>query len=577
MRRAPTTLFILCSFVACGPHEGARDVAISTAMPLGSSSASAVVTPPGVVISVVGTNDLHGRVLALPLLGGYVENLKRAREAAGGGVLLVDGGDMYQGTLESNLLEGLPIRDAYAKLGYAAVTVGNHEFDFGPSGPNATPMAAGDDPRGALIALSSGAPYPFLAANIVDKKTRASVGWQNVRPSALVEVAGIKIGLVGVTTEETLKTTIATNVADLAIADLAKTIEAEAKTLRAAGARAVVVLAHAGGKCQSFHDDPKADGCEEGAEIFRVARALPKGLVDVIVAGHTHAGVAHEVNDIAIIESFANGRAFGRVDLQLEGPSRVVASRKIFPPRDLCPEGAKADLESCDPGSYEDRPVVRSSEVQKAIAHSVANAKGKRAEPIGTVLLDVVKRSYDEESAMGNLFADLLREGAKGVDIAFVNGGGLRADLPAGELRYGALFESFPFDNRMATAKLSVKDLKTLLNGHLRRGAAILSVSGITLRAECGAAGLAIELSTDKGQPLKDDKMVTILGSDFMFLGGDAFWGDLAPPAIEYGSDLMRDMLERGLKKRVKLRSTDVFDAKKPRLALKGRRPFKCP
>ncbi len=571
MRRLPIPLLTLIA-VACGPHEGPRDVAVSSTP---SALESAAPAKPPVVISVVGTNDLHGRVLALPLLGGYLENLRRVRNASGGGVLLVDGGDMYQGTLESNLLEGSPVRDAYTALGYDAVTIGNHEFDFGPLGPNATPRGRGDDPRGALVALSSGAPYPFLAANLIDKQTRAHVDWKNVRPSVMLEVAGNKIGLVGVTTEETLKTTIAPNVADLAMLDLTQAIEGEAKSLRAAGARAVVVLAHAGGKCQSFKDDLAADSCEQGAEIFKVARALPKGLVDVIVAGHTHAGLAHTVNDIAIIESFSSGRAFGRVDLTFDG-SQPVTAKKLFPPRDLCPEGAKADFETCTPGEYEGKPVSRSPAVEKAITGSIANAKGKRGEPLGITLVEVVKRAYDDESALGNLFADLLREAAPNVDAAFMNGGGLRADLPAGALSYGALFESFPFDNRIATAKLSVKDLKALLAAHIGRSGGILSLSGITLRAACSPDGITVELFDGKGRALKEGRMLTILGSDFMFLGGDAFWGELTPPAIEIGDELMRDALERGLKRRKELRPSDVFDAKKPRFKLKGKRPLSC-
>lgn len=170
-----------------------------------------------------------------------------------------------------------------------------------------------------------------------------------------------------------------------------------------------------------------------------------------------------------------------------------------------------------------------------------------------------------------------MREAQPNIDAAFMNGGGLRADLPAGELGYGALFESFPFDSRNATAKLSVKDLKAPLAAHIGRSGGILSRSGITLRAECGPkGGVEVELFDAKGKALKDERMLTIMGSDFMFLGGDAFWGDLTPPPIEIADELMRDALERGLKKRKELRSSDVFDAKKPRFKLKGKRPMTC-
>src|SRR5436190_2843300 len=114
-------------------------------------------------ISVVATSDLHGGVLArddrggLAMLGGYVHNLRAARASDGGGVLLVDSGDMFQGTLESNLNEGAAVVNAYNTLGYSAAAIGNHEFDYGPTGPEETVQKPGEDPRGALKARAAGA------------------------------------------------------------------------------------------------------------------------------------------------------------------------------------------------------------------------------------------------------------------------------------------------------------------------------------------------------------------------------------------------------------------------------------
>jgi 5'-nucleotidase len=101
--------------------------------------------PPTVTVSIVGTNDLHGAVIGrrerggLPTLAGFVANLRAARERDGGAVLLLDAGDMFQGTLESNLNEGAAVVAAYNALGYDAAAIGNHEFDFGPAGERATP------------------------------------------------------------------------------------------------------------------------------------------------------------------------------------------------------------------------------------------------------------------------------------------------------------------------------------------------------------------------------------------------------------------------------------------------------
>src|SRR6187551_1347437 len=103
-------------------------------------------------ITIIGTNDLHGALDRMPLLAGFVANVRAARQADGGGVLLLDGGDMFQGTLESNLAEGADVVRAYNAIGYTAVAVGNHEFDYGPEGPATTPQTIEDDARGALKA-----------------------------------------------------------------------------------------------------------------------------------------------------------------------------------------------------------------------------------------------------------------------------------------------------------------------------------------------------------------------------------------------------------------------------------------
>src|SRR4029079_19293079 len=130
-----------------------------------------------ITISVVATSDLHGAVLPRgargggELFGGYLRNLRAARMRDGGGVLLVDSGDMFQGTLESNLNEGAAVVRAYNALGYAAGGIGNHECDYGPVGADETPQKPGEDPRGALKARAASARFPFLAANTIDNAT----------------------------------------------------------------------------------------------------------------------------------------------------------------------------------------------------------------------------------------------------------------------------------------------------------------------------------------------------------------------------------------------------------------------
>ena len=133
-----------------------------------------------VTLSIGGTTDLHCRVLprdghgGLALLGGYVRNLRAARAADGGAVLLLDAGDTLQGGVTSDISEGLLVVDAYNALGYDALAVGNHEFEYGAVDTATVPEA--NDMRGALKAAAARARFPFLAANVIDTATGCPVG-----------------------------------------------------------------------------------------------------------------------------------------------------------------------------------------------------------------------------------------------------------------------------------------------------------------------------------------------------------------------------------------------------------------
>ena len=152
-----------------------------------------------------------------------MNNLRAARAADGGAVLLIDSGDTFQGNVESNLSEGAVVIDAYNAMRYTAQAVGNHDFDFGSVDSPMGRQLPGDL-RGALKDRAAQARHPFLAANLIDLATGRPVEWPNVRPSALVDVAGVKVGIVGVMTIDGLRSTIAANVQGLRIAPLEPTI-----------------------------------------------------------------------------------------------------------------------------------------------------------------------------------------------------------------------------------------------------------------------------------------------------------------------------------------------------------------
>src|SRR5688572_8432877 len=170
-------------------------------------------------VVIVGTTDVHGwfnghvetppdggeGVLwgGLPVLATHVEALREQNE---GRVLLVDSGDMFQGTLDSNICEGEAVVGGYTAMGYAAVAVGNHEFDFGPVGPEPIPRKRGDDPLGALKRNTELAMFPFLSANMIEKATGKIPDW--ARPYTIVSRGGARIGIIGLSTPDTPNVTM---------------------------------------------------------------------------------------------------------------------------------------------------------------------------------------------------------------------------------------------------------------------------------------------------------------------------------------------------------------------------------
>ncbi|MEM9192716.1 MAG: 5'-nucleotidase C-terminal domain-containing protein [Myxococcota bacterium] len=535
-------------------------------------------TPPErVQITIVGTNDHHGHIQWLPLLGGHLRNLRADVESQGGGVLLIDGGDLFQGTLQSNMVEGASVIRGYNLLGYHAATVGNHEFDFGPVGDAVVPEADDDDPRGALFARAAEAEFPFLAANLLDRESGEPVRWDPIRPTARVEVAGgVPVGIIGVTAENTLVTTIAGNVADLAMAPVAEAIRTHAGALRDAGAKIVVVAAHAGGKCHDFENPRDLTSCEP-EEIFEVAEALPEGTVDAIVAGHTHQGVAHFVNGIPIIESFAYGVAFGRIDLTYDRTLARVVETEIHPPYFMCGDG-ETELADCTPREYAGATVIADPRVGSVVGEDLARADALQSRELGVTLTESFVAARAEASALGNLVADMVREARDG-DVGLMNGGGLRASLPSGPLTYGAFYTMFPFDNRFAIAEVRGIELKALVEENLRNGDGIYSFSGITIQASCGpAGGYLVELRRDNGRPIADDETLRLVLSDYLATGASPILTAIRSDGrteVESGEPI-RETLVRMLEARGgELRPSDYHDAEAPRFRFPSR-PLSC-
>ncbi len=521
MRSTPKLTAILVLLAACpGPRGERPDRAADT-----------------VTLTILATNDLHGQLE--PLLRYTREATPRPYRVAGAealaatlaelrardpeGTILLDAGDFMQGSLLSNRHEGAPIRELFALLGYDAVAIGNHEFDFGPVG---VPDPEGGDPLGALKAWCARAPFPVVAANLV--RLDGTAPWPGLRRSVLLERRGIKLGVIGLTTPNTKTTTMPALVRDLRFEPLLASAVREARALRARGAAAVILLAHGDAECGG--EPARCRG-----EIFELLDAIEPGLVDAVVAGHSHQWLAERHRGIPVIEGCSRGQMIARLELVIDRASRgvVAAASRIPPPLRVCHD-LFARTGSCEEPEGERGAIVESPFLRRrAAAAAAARAIVARHQPApGDPMLRVVaqlprpiRHGRQGDSEAGELFARALLASVAGADAAVFNAGSVRADLPTGPLRYADLFQAFPFDNKIATATLRGSELRQLLDQLTAHAYGVALVAGLRLELRCGAPPgprhVVSSLLDGEGRPLVADREYRVVLSDFLLTGGD--------------------------------------------------------
>lgn len=491
------------------------------------SCASAPPPQAPVHVVVVGTTDLHGWFNGkapyggLALFAGYVDALRAANR---GRVVVVDSGDLFQGTLESNLFEGEPVVRGYNAIGYAAAAVGNHEFDFGPSGPATVASKPGENPLGALEHNVSIATFPFLSSNMFERGTHTTPAW--ARRSVIVDAGGAKVGIIGLSAPDTPEVTMAANVATLDFTEpVAETVH-EAAALRAAGADAVIVVAHIGGRCTDMDESADVASCDRTLPAMQFLEALPPGTIDAYFGGHTHSEVRQVVNGTPAAQPMPYGQAFATIDLWIDRAAHRVHG-ELRPHTKLCAQVFEGTSD-CDPKKappaarlvprqFEGRAVASDARVAAILAPYLERVAAKRAEKTGITTTEKLGRSFDHESPLGDLLTDALREGT-GADLAVFNSGGIRTDLRAGELTYGDIFEVSPFDNYPAVVTMSGAQVIEMLRITTTGGRGLLQVSGLRYTA---AAGGVSNVNLASGAPIDPQASYRVAMPDFLAAGGE--------------------------------------------------------
>jgi 5'-nucleotidase len=220
--------------------------------------------------------------------------------------------------------------------------------------------------------------------------------------------------------------------------------------------------------------------------------------------------------------------------------------------------------------------VAADTDVQAIVDDALARANTKRGEVLGVTLAGPVTKEYKTESAEGDLLTDWMLAAHPDADLALTNGGGLRADIPAGPLTYGALYQAVPFDNRFAVVTVDGKGVRDLIAKNLERDSGILSWSGLVAKARCDGDKLVVDV-TVKGKPINLNGRYKIVTSDFLASGGDGGLFSslhLADEAVQLTDTIIRDAVADVL--RGKKTTIDPGKLAMHRLVYSGHRPVRC-
>lgn len=437
------------------------------------------------VITLLTANDFHGTLTGdgkkNPGISKFVNFLINEEKKNPNGTLILSAGDMFQGSADSNLLYGQPVVTAMNYAGFDAMVLGNHEFDWGLD---------------KLQARMDQSDFPYLAANLVEKSTGKTPDF--VKPYVLVNKNGINVGIIGIVTPETATKTKPELVAPYDFKNPAEVVNALVPEVRKAGADIVVVLSHLG----AFQNSKTGEITGEAAELAKAVTG-----VDAIIAGHTHTTVSGTVNNIPIVEAYYNGRSVGVVDIFINTDTKAVVKKT----------------------QYVDASVVNAPESANVTAwfNLVQSLIGPvKNQVIGKATADF-PHSPDETQTtlLGNWVTDVMRK-AVNADIAIQNGGGLRRDLPAGNITMGLLYEIMPFDNTLFTMDLTGAQVRAAIeHGIMSEDFKPGQFSGVMVKYDSTkeAGSRIVEIKLVDGTPLDDSKIYKVVTNDFQAGGGDKY------------------------------------------------------
>lgn len=472
-------------------------------------------------LTVLHTNDHHGRFwqnkygeYGMAARKTLIDELRAEIQAEGGSVLLLSGGDINTGVPESDLQDAEPDFKGMSKIGYDAMALGNHEFD---------------NPLEVLFKQQEWANFPMLSANIYDQET----GERLFQPYAMFNQQGIKIAVIGLTTEDTAKLGNPEYIGQVDFHDPkeeAKKLIAELKVTEKPDL--IFAVTHMG------HYENGNRGVNAPGDVA-LARYLNEGDLDMIVGGHSQEPVCmegpnvikknfqpgdeckpDEQNGTYIVQAYEWGKYVGRADYEFRNGELSMVSY------DLIPVNLKKKIKI----NGESQRVLVEDEIEQDSAmldflrpyqeKGQGQLNVKIAESNGKLEGDRNVVRF-QQTNLGRLIATAHMERAK-ADFAVMNSGGVRDSIEAGDITYKDVLTVQPFGNMVSYVDMTGKEVRDYLNVVATKPAdsgAYVQFAGISMTVENGKVSNVLI----GGKPLRLDGEYRFTVPSYNASGGDGY------------------------------------------------------
>lgn len=435
---------------------------------------------------ILHTNDIHGHLPQeeawwinpnfpppignAPAVATIIKEEREKAQKNGWGFLLLEGGDIFQGTPLGEFTQGKAIVDFMNLMGYDAMTVGNHDYDKGQE---------------VIKELAAGAKFPVLAANLVDSVSGRTIDY--LKPYTIVEKAGLKIGIFGLITHYLRGMATPEHIQGMDIAKESATAREMVDSLKAHNVDLIIGLLHTGFR----HDKAIAD-------------TVPG--IDVIIGAHSHTGLRQAYEDpkhhTIIVQTFGNLTTIGKLDLMIDPDTKQIV-------------GYNSELKELFTEA-----VPQDTMVDRIVSEKTIQAEKGFDEPLGVTLVDMKRGGGDKESSIGNFICNAMID-ATGADFAFQNSAGIKADIAKGEITYRDIYKVDAFDNYLVTMNLTGSQVIKVCETSVLGYHAIFQVGGLQMAYDTKQPVWHRVVSvTVNGQPIDTAKVYKVVTNNFLGAGG---------------------------------------------------------